>query len=189
MACTPPGGWLPDKLGCAERPGMLYQVTIGARVVYVELRRAGDRVFFKVDDGPEQPAQLLQVHGPLRALVLGERRVELLAAVQDDVVRLTIGGLEYGAEVLDEAHARLASVTSARTAGHARRELKAPMPGLLVKMLCQVGDVIEAGQPLAVLQAMKMENELSLPRGGTVTSIGAEPGQTVEQGQVLVVVE
>jgi len=63
------------------------------------------------------------------------------------------------------------------------------MPGLLVKMLCQVGDTIEAGQPLAVLQAMKMENELSLPRGGTVTSIGAEPGQTVEQGQVLVVVE
>jgi biotin carboxyl carrier protein len=56
-------------------------------------------------------------------------------------------------------------------------------------MLCQIGDTIEPGQPLAVLQAMKMENELSLPRGGTVTSIGAEAGQTVEQGQVLVVVE
>ena len=63
------------------------------------------------------------------------------------------------------------------------------MPGLLVKVLCQVGDTIEAGQPLAVLQAMKMENELSLPRGGSVTRIGAESGQTVEQGQVLVVVE
>jgi propionyl-CoA carboxylase alpha chain len=63
------------------------------------------------------------------------------------------------------------------------------MPGLLVKILCQVGDTIEPGQPLAVLQAMKMENELSLPRGGTVTSIGAAAGQTVEQGQVLVVVE
>ena len=63
------------------------------------------------------------------------------------------------------------------------------MPGLLVKVLCQVGDTIEAGQPLAVLQAMKMENELSLPRGGSVTRIDAESGQTVEQGQVLVVVE
>jgi biotin carboxyl carrier protein len=40
-----------------------------------------------------------------------------------------------------------------------------------------------------VLQAMKMENELSLPRGGVVQSINAEPGQTVEQGQVLVVLE
>ena len=42
---------------------------------------------------------------------------------------------------------------------------------------------------LAVLQAMKMENELSLPRGGTVTSTHAEAGQTVEQGQVLLVIE
>jgi biotin carboxyl carrier protein len=59
----------------------------------------------------------------------------------------------------------------------------------MVKVLCQVGDAVEAGQPLAVLQAMKMENELSVPRGGKVTSIAAESGQTVEQGQVLLVVE
>jgi biotin carboxyl carrier protein len=169
---------------------MLYQVTIGEKVMSVELRRAGDQVFARVNDGAEQSVQLQQVHGPLRTLVVGERRVELLAALQkDDAVRLTIGGLVYQAEVLDDAHARLASVTGARATGHARRELKAPMPGLLVKMLCQIGDTIEPGQPLAVLQAMKMENELSLPRGGTVTSIGAAAGQTVEQGQVLVVVE
>ena len=53
-------------------------------------------------------------------------------------------------------------------AGVGQAQLKAPMPGLLVKILCQVGDTVEAGQPMAVLQAMKMENELSLPRGGTV---------------------
>lgn len=169
---------------------MLYQVTVGERVVRVELRRAGDKMFARLDDGVEQLVELQQVHGPLRTLVVGERRVELLATVQkDDAVRVTIGGVEYQAEVLDDAHARLASVAGTRATGHARRELKAPMPGLLVKLLCQVGDTIEPGQPLAVLQAMKMENELSLPRGGTVTSIGAAAGQTVEQGQVLVVVE
>src|SRR4051794_40171724 len=80
-------------------------------------------------------------------------------------VSVAIGGLELRAEVLDEAHARLASVGTSRGAGHARRELKAPMPGLLVRLLCATGDTVEAGQPLAVLQAMKMENELSLPRG------------------------
>jgi biotin carboxyl carrier protein len=63
------------------------------------------------------------------------------------------------------------------------------MPGLLVRLLCEPGDSVEAGQPLAVLQAMKMENELSLPRGGTVAAVQAKAGQTVEQGQVLVVVE
>jgi pyruvate carboxylase subunit B len=170
-------------------PGTLYQVTLGERQVRVAIRRAGDVVFVKVDDHLEQPVQLAHVHGASWSLVLGERRIELLAALDDDAVRLAIGGLEYQADVLDEAHARLASVAGGRSAGHARRELKAPMPGLLVNVLCQVGDAIEAGQPLAVLQAMKMENELSLPRGGTVTSLAAEPGQTVEQGQLLVVVE
>jgi biotin carboxyl carrier protein len=168
---------------------MLYQVTVGERVVRVALRGAGDHAFVSVDDGPERPVQLQQVHGPLRTLVLGERRIELLAVRDEAAVRLTIGGLEYRAEVLDEAHARLASVAGGRMASHARRELKAPMPGLLVRVLCQVGDTIEAGQPLVVLQAMKMENELSLPRGGQVTAINAEAGQTVEQGQVLVLVE
>ena len=93
------------------------------------------------------------------------------------------------AEVLDEAHARLAQVASARGGGHVRRELKAPMPGLVVKVLAQTGDSVEAGQPLVVLQAMKMENELSLPRGGTVSSVGVAAGQTVEAGQVLAVIE
>jgi len=58
-----------------------------------------------------------------------------------------------------------------------------------VKRTWKTGDVVEAGQPLVVLQAMKMENELSLPRGGTIKSVAAEPGQSVEQGQVLVVLE
>jgi acetyl/propionyl-CoA carboxylase alpha subunit len=168
-----------------------YQVTIGERLVRVRLRRAGDRILVRVDGGEERPAQLETVRGPLRWLALGDRGTELMAALIDggDAVRLAVGGLELRAEVLDEARARLASVAGGRGRSHIRRELKAPMPGLLVKVLCQPGDVVEAGQPLVVLQAMKMENELSLPRGGTIKSVGAEPGQSVEQGQVLVVLE
>src|SRR5207244_1525848 len=111
--------------------------------------------------------------GLLRALDLGQGRAELLAVRDADGVSVAIGGVDYRADVVDEAHARLRSVAGAKAASHARRELKAPMPGLLVSILCQVGDAIEPGQPLALLQAMKMENELSLPRGGTVTSISA----------------
>jgi biotin carboxyl carrier protein len=167
-----------------------YQVTLGERIVRVQLRRDGDRVLVRVDDGVERDVQLETVHGPLRSLVLGDRSVELMAArVDGDGVRLAVDGLEFRAEVIDEVRARLASVAGARAVSHTRRELRAPMPGLLVKVLCQVGDEIQAGQPLVVLQAMKMENELALPRGGTIASIGVEPGQSIEQGQVLVVVE
>ena len=166
-----------------------YQVTLGERVVRVQVRRDGDRLLARVDDGPEQDVELRELRGTLHALRNGHRRTELLADEREGTVTLAIAGLEYRAEVVDEAHARLASVAGARGGGHARRELRAPMPGLLVKLLCEPGDRIEPGQPLAVLQAMKMENELSLPRGGTVTEIAAQPGTTIEQGQVLVVVE
>jgi biotin carboxyl carrier protein len=166
-----------------------YQVTLGERTLRVQLRRDGDRLLVRVDDGEERPVQLGTVHGPLRWLVLGDQTTELMAALGEDGVRLAVGGLELRAEVVDEARARLASAAGGRAQGHVRRELRAPMPGLVVKLLAQAGDVVEAGQPLVVLQAMKMENELSLPRGGTIKSIGAEPGQSVEQGQVLVVLE
>lgn len=170
-------------------PATTYEVTLGERIVRVQVRQAGDRVLVSLDGGPEQPASLRTVHGLLRSLEIGRRRTELLAAWDSEGVRLSLGGLELRAEVQDEARARLASVAGARSTGHARRELRAPMPGLLVSVLCQPGDAVEAGQPLAVLQAMKMENELSLPRGGTVAEIKATPGQTVEQGQVLILVE
>jgi propionyl-CoA carboxylase alpha chain len=170
-------------------PATKYQVTLGDRVVQVRLRREGDHCFARIDDGEEQSVQLTTLHGSLRSLAHGERRAELLATRDAEGVSVVIGGVEYRAEVIDEVHARLRSVAGTRAASSARRELKAPMPGLLVNILCQVGDAIEPGQPLAVLQAMKMENELSLPRGGTVTAISAQAGQTVEQGQVLLVVE
>ncbi|HEV7664033.1 MAG TPA: biotin/lipoyl-containing protein [Chloroflexota bacterium] len=166
-----------------------YQVTIGERVLTVALRRDGIGYLVRVDDGEEQPVDIGTVDGPLHWLALGERRVDLLAAQTDNGTLLAIDGLDYRAEVVDAVRARLAAVAGGRQGSHGRRELKAPMPGLLVKILCAAGDTVEPGQPLAVLQAMKMENELSLARGGTVSTITAEAGQTVEQGQIILTLE
>jgi biotin carboxyl carrier protein len=171
-------------------PTTTYQVTVDQRVLKVQVRSSEDGVFVRVDDGDEQPAHLQPLHGSLYALRLGDSRDEVVAGRRELAeVRLAMRGLEYAAEVVDEAHARLASVAGARAGAHAHVELKAPMPGLLVRLLCAAGDVVQAGQPLVVLQAMKMENELSLARGGKVTAVNVQAGQTVEQGQVLVVLE
>jgi biotin carboxyl carrier protein len=166
-----------------------YRVTVGEQVRRVTIRRAGDAVYVSIDDGPEYPTELQAGSGGLYGLVHGDRRIELAAQPTDDGATLSIGGVEYVAEVVDEARARLMALAGGRTASSARRELKAPMPGLLVRVLCEPGQTVEAGQPLVVLQAMKMENELSLPRAGTVTRVEVVAGATVEQGQVLVIVE
>ncbi len=164
---------------------MLYQVTIGERMLRVRLRREGNSVFASVDDEPEQAVQLSAVRGVLQSLTLGARRYEVMAGRSLDSVDVAIAGVSYHAEVMDETHARLAMLTAARGGSHGRRDLKAPMPGLVVKVLVEPGEEVAAGQPLVVLQAMKMENELSLPRGGTVSTIGVTAGQTVEAGHVL----
>ena len=67
--------------------------------------------------------------------------------------------------------------------------VKAPVPGLITRILVQPGDKVEAGQPLLVLEAMKMENEIRSPRAGTVKAIKVTPGQKVNQGEVLVAIE
>ena len=169
-------------------PTTTYEVTIDGRSVQVHVRSGDDGTFVRVGDGEEARADLQPLHGVLHGLTLDTAREEVLADQrQHGEVRLAILGMQYAADVIDEAHARLASVAGGRAASHAHVELKAPMPGLLVRLLCAVGDEVAPGQPLAVLQAMKMENELSLARGGTVSAINAEAGTTVEQGQVLVV--
>ena len=166
-----------------------YRVTVGERVLSVAVRRADDGYVVSVDGGPDRRVALETVHGAMRSLRIDDTRCEVIAQPTADGAVVAVGGLEYAAEVVDEARARLASVAGRGGSGHTRRDLKAPMPGLLVKVLCDVGDTIEPGQPLVVLQAMKMENELSVSRGGTVTAIQAQAGQTVDQGQTLLTVE
>lgn len=77
----------------------------------------------------------------------------------------------------------------AKTAGRnfqGPADVKANMPGKIVKILVKAGDTVKKGQPLLVLEAMKMENELSSPHPGIVEEISVTSGQNVESGQKLV---
>lgn len=67
--------------------------------------------------------------------------------------------------------------------------ITAPMPGLIVKLLVAVGDVVKTEQPLVVMEAMKMQNELKAPKAGRVTRVAVEPGAIVQAGKLLLVIE
>jgi biotin carboxyl carrier protein len=68
-------------------------------------------------------------------------------------------------------------------------QIKAPMPGKVVRVLAAAGDVVEAGQGVVVVEAMKMQNELKAPRAGRVIGVTAKIGATVTAGEVLATVE
>ena len=67
--------------------------------------------------------------------------------------------------------------------------LKAAMPGKVVALLVAVGEAIETGKGVLVVEAMKMQNEVKSPKAGTVQAIRVSPGDSVAAGQILVVVE
>lgn len=167
----------------------VYQVTAGEQILTVTLRREGEHMFARVGEGPEQRVKLDVGHGTEHVLTLGDRSQVLLARRSGVGVEVAIEGFRYQVEVLDELRARLARLAGTGRGHHARRELKAPMPGLVLSVNCAPGERVARGQPLVVLQAMKMENELGVPQDGTVQSVLVQSGQTVEQGQTLLVVE
>ena len=67
--------------------------------------------------------------------------------------------------------------------------LLAPMPGTVVRVAVEQGEQVEAGQPVLVLEAMKMQHTVAAPHAGTVTEIEIQPGAQVAAGEVLAVVE
>ena len=67
--------------------------------------------------------------------------------------------------------------------------LKAPIPGLISRYLVRVGDQVTAGQPIVILEAMKMENEVRAPMNGRVEAIHVKAGETVTRGTLLVEIE
>jgi biotin carboxyl carrier protein len=64
-----------------------------------------------------------------------------------------------------------------------------PMAGLVKSILVQEGDAVQAGQPLVILDAMKMENKITAPQAGTVSTIEVKEGQSVQEGQTLLALE
>jgi biotin carboxyl carrier protein len=74
-------------------------------------------------------------------------------------------------------------------AGSGPQRVVAPMPGKIVRVLVRAGDTVLARQPVVVVEAMKMENELRAARAGTVAEIQAKEGASVDAGALLVVIQ
>ncbi|NLE45741.1 MAG: acetyl-CoA carboxylase biotin carboxyl carrier protein subunit [Chloroflexi bacterium] len=104
----------------------------------------------------------------------------------------TVDRTDHTVEIEGLAPPRIASTAPEHEHGVAHEsqgdvdEIVAIMPGKVVRMLVQAGQIVQAGDPLCVLEAMKMENELRAVRDSVVTTIHVNPGETVEKNQRLI---
>ena len=108
------------------------------------------------------------------------------------VVEVVVDGWRFELDVEPAARAALRQrarrIDPAGT-GDAAHEVRAMIPGRIVSVAVGLGDPVHAGQPLFVLEAMKMQNEIRAPRAGIVARVAVEPGRTVELGDVLLLLE
>ena len=93
----------------------------------------------------------------------------------------------YAVRLIDPKRLRGARAAAGHDAG--RAPITAPMPGKVVRVLVEQGQEVEAAQPVVVVEAMKMQNELKSPKAGAVVALRAAPGATVNAGDILAEIE
>jgi biotin carboxyl carrier protein len=164
-------------------------------MIFALLESAGTReVAIDKDDGayllrdgqdPTLAVDACQVAPGRWSLLVGEASHEARVHRDGNGYRVEIAGRTFTFALTDPARAVLGAATGG---AHGPGRIMAPMPGRMLRILVAVGQQVRHGDPVAVVEAMKMENELTAPRDGVVTEILVAEGDTVEGGTPLVVI-
>ena len=166
---------------------MKYYVRVGDEEIEVVHDGGEVRV-----DGATLEAHLAEVEGtPVRMLTVGDEvhRIIVRRGATRGRYTIWVDGFRHEVEALDERMRAIRELAGASAGPTGPAPLLAPMPGMVVRVQVQVGDVVQPGQGLVVMEAMKMENELRATAAGKVKSVLATPGTAVEKGALLVELE
>jgi biotin carboxyl carrier protein len=167
---------------------MLYYVTLdptpGAEPIVVDVKELPSGALEVRIGGELVDVDVVPVGGQLSVRVAGQV-VDLTTEGQPpDVGAIASGHRSYVR--VESERLRAAEAAKKSGGGGAEKLIKSPMPGRIVKILVQPGDQVEAGKPLLVMEAMKMENEIKAKAAGTIGQIHVAAGDTVEGNAKLV---
>ena len=164
---------------------MKFWVTLENRDTEVEFQTHGDQVWLEFDGRRLQADFHRLPDGEVYSLIVNGRSHEVRVAPMTDRLEVTLRGSTFPVEVRNPLERILLSTTRAQTATRGET-IVAPMPGLVVAVRVKAGDTVTAGQPVAVVEAMKMQNELTARHDGVVMDVLVAAGQSVSAGQPLI---
>lgn len=173
---------------------MRYQVEAGGRSRQVVVTRVGSGFAVSVDERTfEVDASRIDAQTLSLIVDAADRKGAVARVVHvggdPSTGQLTVhvGGVPVAVTV--NGRRRWGRHADAGSDGAGPQRITAPMPGKIVRLLVQAGDAVNARQPLVVVEAMKMENELRAVRPGTVAEVHAREGASVEGGALLIVIQ
>ena len=161
---------------------MRYYVTLDDRTFEVDL--TGDVP--SVDGEPVDVEMSRVPGGPTRLLLIDGASHTLVAQQDEDGWDLHLDGHRFHADVVDERTRAIREMTGQGAGDTGPKPIRAPMPGLVVRVNVAEGDTVEPGQSVAIVEAMKMENDLKAEGPGRVAAVLVEAGEPVEKGAILV---
>jgi biotin carboxyl carrier protein len=164
-----------------------YEVLLAGKTRVVEFTQQNG--VWKISlDGNALDANAVEVAPNIFSVLLnGDSHQIRIAPRPDGTLTLHTGLAEYHAEVADPRSWRGRRHGAVEAEG--RQQITAPMPGKVVRLLVKQGDLVEAGEGLLVVEAMKMQNEIRSPKSGKIEKLFAKEGQPVNSGEVLLWVE
>lgn len=110
-------------------------------------------------------------------------------SIEGDSLEYTVNGKWITASIKNEQQILLERLGFKTNAEKSVGLLQAPMPGKILDLLVEEGSEVDLGDPVAILEAMKMENELKAPCAGTIAGISVTIGSSVEKNQLLIEIE
>lgn len=166
---------------------MKYLVKVDNR--HFEIKINGNEPFAEIN-GQQVEVDLRGLRGgKIQSLLANNINFEFQLEKSNGGFTIWHGSKQSYAEVSDEKSERLKALMGSADGGKKANSLKAPMPGLVLKIEVEPGQHIRKGDPLVIVEAMKMENELKAHGPAIVKEIKVKPGDAVEKNQVLVVFE
>ncbi len=131
-------------------------------------------------------AEVCEISPGLYSVLYDGRSYEVRLKSTADGWQAAVGDRRLEVQVEDP---RNASKRSRANLAHVHQDVKAPMPGKVIRLLVKEGDTVEAGQGLVVVEAMKMQNEMKALRAGQVVRVAVKDGDTVAAGDILVSID
>ena len=172
---------------------MQYEVEVGGRRLQVVVTRSGDGFAVAVDGRARQvDAARIDAHTLSLLVDATDGKAtshEVSVAANPISGQLTVHVGATAVAVTLNGRRRWGRKEDSAGAGTGPQRLTAPMPGKVVRVLVKAGDLVTARQPVVVVEAMKMENELRASRDGTVAEIPVREGMSVDAGALLLVIQ
>jgi propionyl-CoA carboxylase alpha chain len=161
-------------------------VVLGGEEIGLEIAREGEALAVRFADGTAwQVLSAWKPGDPVWAGAIDGRKVSVQVRPVPNGFDLAHRGVETRAYVYTEREAQAARLMPARKAADSGKALRCPMPGLVRAIAVTEGQEVKAGEPLAVVEAMKMENVLRAERDGVVKKIRAKPGDSLAVDQII----